>query len=78
MNEDVLSGLSAQQLGERFDLLATDAKEYAIFLLGADGHLKCWNPGAERLFGYQASEVIGQHFCPLLLARGHSQRSAGA
>ena len=22
----------------------------------------CWNPGAERLFGYQSSEILGQHF----------------
>ena len=62
MNEDFLNALSTQQLEERFDLLAADAKEYAIFLLGQDGLLKCWNPGAERLFGYQSSEVIGHHF----------------
>jgi len=62
MNEDFLSHLSTQQIGERFDLLATDAKEYAIFLLEQDGRLICWNAGAERLFGYQSSETIGQHF----------------
>ena len=49
-------------MGERFDLLATDAKEYAVFLVGLEGHLLCWNPGAERLFGYQSHEIIGQHF----------------
>ena len=54
--------LSPQQLGEQFDLLAADAREYAIFLLGQDGRLLCWNPGAERLFGYQSNEIIGQHF----------------
>ena len=54
--------LSPQEMGERFDLLATDAKEYAVFLVGLDGHLLCWNPGAERLFGYQSNEIIGQHF----------------
>jgi PAS domain S-box-containing protein len=60
MNDDF--NLSPQQEDERFDLLATDAKEYAIYLLGEDGRLKCWNPGAERLFGYHSHEIVGQHF----------------
>ena len=54
--------LSPKEVGERFDHLATDAKEYAIFLVGLDGHLLCWNAGAERLFGYESREIIGQHF----------------
>jgi PAS domain S-box-containing protein len=55
-------GLSSQEMGERFDLLATDAKEYAVFLVGLDGRVLCWNAGAERIFGFQSDEVIGQHF----------------
>ena len=62
MNEDFVMNLSPQQLANRFDLLAADAKEYAIFLIGQDGRLICWNPGAERLFGYQSNEIVGQHF----------------
>ena len=62
MDEDYLNNLSSQQLEESFHLLAADAREYAIFLLGQDGRLLCWNPGAERLFGYQPNENIGQHF----------------
>ena len=49
-------------MGARFDLLATDATEYAVFLVGLEGHLLFWNVGAERIFGYQSSEIIGQHF----------------
>ncbi len=62
MNSDDSIRLSSQELGERFDLLATDAKEYAVFLVGLDGNLLCWNAGAERIFGYQSSEVMGKHF----------------
>ena len=29
---------------------------------GSAGDLLCWNAGAERLFGYQSDEIIGQHF----------------
>ncbi|MCE9530552.1 MAG: PAS domain S-box protein [Planctomycetes bacterium] len=54
--------LSSQERDERFDLLATDAKEYAVFLIEPGGKLVCWNPGAERLFGYRADEIMGQHF----------------
>ncbi len=48
-------------MGERFDLLATGAIEYALFLVGPEGHLISWNAGAERLFGYHTNEIIGQH-----------------
>ena len=42
-----------------------DAKEYAVFLLGLDGRLICWNPGAESLFGYRSDEIIGDCLnCP--------------
>jgi PAS domain-containing protein len=54
--------LSLQEMEERFDLLAQDATEYAVFLVGLEGHLLCWNAGAERMFGYQSDEVVGQHF----------------
>jgi PAS domain S-box-containing protein len=62
MCKDSTNSLSPQQLTERFDLLAAGAAEYAIVLLELDGRMICWNPGAERLFGYQSSEVIGHHF----------------
>ena len=50
MTSDDSIRLSSQEMGERFDLLATDAKEYAVFLVGLGGHLICWNAGAERAF----------------------------
>src|SRR5579883_3084938 len=62
MTEPMTVGLSPLQLVERFDRLAADAREYAVFLVDPGGRLICWNPGAERLFGYRADEVVGQHF----------------
>jgi len=53
---------SSGELSERFNLLAIDAKEYALFLVGLDGNVLCWNAGAERLFGYATQEVVGRHF----------------
>jgi formate hydrogenlyase transcriptional activator len=36
--------------------------DYAIYLLDNDGHVLTWNPGAERIKGYKADEVLGLHF----------------
>ena len=47
---------------ERLRLLVDSVKDYAIFMLDPTGHVATWNPGAERLKGYSAEEIIGQHF----------------
>lgn len=36
--------------------------DYAIFMLDPDGRVAGWNPGAERMTGYLAEEIVGQHF----------------
>ena len=43
-------------------LLLESIHDYAIFLLDPAGHVRSWNPGAERLKGYRAEEILGQHF----------------
>jgi PAS domain S-box-containing protein len=43
-------------------LLIDSVKDYAIFVLDRDGVVRSWNPGAERLKGYRADEIVGQHF----------------
>jgi len=45
---------------EQFRLLVTSVKDYAIFLLDAQGCIVTWNAGAESIKGYVADEVIGQ------------------
>lgn len=47
---------------ELYTLLVESVKDYAIFALDPGGHVLSWNQGAERLKGYTADEVIGQHF----------------
>jgi PAS domain S-box-containing protein len=37
-------------------------KDYAVFLLDEKGYITTWNLGAQRIKGYQASEIIGEHF----------------
>jgi PAS domain S-box-containing protein len=47
---------------ERFRLLIATVKDYAIYRIDPDGIIQTWNEGAKRLKGYQAEEIIGQHF----------------
>jgi PAS domain S-box-containing protein len=47
---------------ERFRLLVEGIADYAIFMLDAEGFVTSWNSGAERIKGYHAEEIIGQHY----------------
>jgi PAS domain S-box-containing protein len=45
-----------------YERLVQSVVDYAIFMLDAQGNVVSWNPGAEHIKGYTASEIIGQHF----------------
>ena len=47
---------------ERFRLLVQGVTDYAIYMLDPDGRVTNWNPGAERIKGYTADEIVGDHF----------------
>jgi PAS domain S-box-containing protein len=47
---------------EHLRLLVESVREYALFVLDREGHVITWNPGAERIKGYRADEIIGRHF----------------
>lgn len=61
MNSDSPSPVNALRI-EELALLLDAVQDYAIFLLSPTGHIRSWNSGAERIMGYKASEIIGQHF----------------
>ena len=46
----------------KFRLLVDSTADYAIFMLDAAGYVSSWSPGAEKIKGYRAEEVIGQYF----------------
>jgi len=54
-----------RQSEERLRLMIASVHDYAIFLLDAEGCVASWNPGAERITGYQEGEVVGVHFSRL-------------
>jgi PAS domain S-box-containing protein len=47
---------------ERFRLLVESAIDYALISLDCEGRVVSWNAGAERIKGYRAEEIIGEHF----------------
>ncbi len=61
-SERASPGRSEHDSSERFRLLIESVKDYAIFILDSDGRVSTWNPGAERINGYSAADIIGKHF----------------
>ena len=51
-----------RQSEEKFRLLVEGVADYAIFMLDVNGKVASWNIGAQRIKGYAAEEIIGQHF----------------
>ena len=53
---------AARTSNEHFQLIIETIQDYALIMLDAHGHIVSWNIGAERITGYQASEIVGRHF----------------
>src|SRR5437660_1409735 len=51
-----------RQSEETLRLLVDGVKDYAFLMLDTEGRVASWNPGAERIKGYRAEEIIGQDF----------------
>jgi len=63
---------------DTFRLLVEGVRDYAIFMLDGGGRVATWNAGAERIKGYRADEIVGQHFSrfypPEVVAAGRPAR----
>ena len=49
-----------RQSEERLRVIIESAKDYAIFTVDRERRVDSWNQGAEAMFGYSESEIIGQ------------------
>lgn len=62
-----------------YRLLVQSVKDYAIYVLDADGIVLNWNAGAERAKGYTADEIVGRNYACFYLeddrANGVSERN---
>jgi PAS domain S-box-containing protein len=66
ITRDITERQAAQQAladSERqFRLLVGGVTDHALYMLDPNGVITSWNAGAQRIKGYVADEIIGQHF----------------
>lgn len=56
------AGEELRQSQERSQLMVENVADYAILMLDQEGRVVSWNAGAQRIKGYCAEEILGQHF----------------
>lgn len=62
VSDHPVPAMDSKQTLELLQLLVDCAKDYAIIMLDPQGRVISWSPAAERLKGWRADEVVGQHF----------------
>ncbi|CAM5775498.1 histidine kinase [Labrys miyagiensis] len=62
LSERQAAGERLRHSQEQFRLLVQSVTDYAIYMIDEGGFISSWNPGAERIKGYDAEEIIGEHF----------------
>jgi PAS domain S-box-containing protein len=58
--QNALSELSKSE--SQFKVLVGGVTDYALYMLDPTGVVSNWNAGGERIKGYSAAEIVGQHF----------------
>ena len=54
--------LEVQNQEERYFRMINEVEDYAILRLSREGIIENWNSGAEKIKGYKAAEIVGNHF----------------
>jgi PAS domain S-box-containing protein len=75
--QNALSELSKSE--SQFKTLVGGVTDYALYMLDPNGIVSNWNVGGERIKGYTAEEIVGEHFSrfytPLDQAAGKPARA---
>jgi len=50
-----------KQSEERLRMIISNIKDYSVITLNKDGNITSWNGAAERIKGYPADQVLGEH-----------------
>src|SRR5277367_2289625 len=57
-----LAEVAFRESEEKYSRLIQGIQDYAILMLGPQGEIRSWNPGAERMTGCKFEEVSGQNY----------------
>ena len=60
-NQELEKSYDLEQSQKRLRLII-DQTPVAVIEWDTDFNFQTWNPAAEKIFGYQAHEIVGQHF----------------
>lgn len=60
-NSKQSTALTALEAADLYRVQVRELREYAMFMLDAQGIMTSWNAGVENLLGYSEQEWIGQH-----------------
>lgn len=66
-------GMRPLDLDDGFRTLVLNISDYAISMLSLDGRVESWNKGVERIHGYTADEIVGQHFSTFFPAEARAE-----
>ncbi len=55
------AGVALHASEDQLHMLIQGVTDYAIFMLDIEGYVQTWNTGAQRIKGYSAEEIVGQH-----------------
>ncbi|AKZ64693.1 histidine kinase [Herbaspirillum hiltneri N3] len=47
---------------QRFQLIISAIRDYAIYMLDPQGKVTSWNKGAQQFTGYSSEDILGSHF----------------
>jgi two-component system CheB/CheR fusion protein len=59
--EDVTPPAGAGWIGDWLERVLNHTSDYAVMLVDAEGRIRAWLHGAERVFGFARDEALGRH-----------------
>ncbi len=62
MNQPAKAKIDLRDESRQFALLVNSVTDYALCMLDPSGVIQTWNPGGQRIKGYQAADVVGTNF----------------